>query len=231
MIKRLYKEFQILKWPFIAAVLSVPLTLLITQDSELRWNIPIVIQLLCCAIMGSAIFGQEFENITMEKLLAQPMSRVRIWREKILVLGLCAGGAALVNIINPEYYFPRELRGIFLPNLEKYAYMNESGDILLNFIIPIGLGNLGLMCAGLLMALYIRKTHTAFWGALTSTLFIMILWQFMLSLGFSVFGMSSIIYSEGFRTYDKTINISFPLFLWCAVAYIMGRRKFLILEV
>ena len=139
MIRRLYKEFQIIRIPFIAAVLSVPLTLLITEDSNLRWNIPIIIQLLFCAIMGSAIFGREFEHGAMEKLLAQPVKRIRIWREKILVLALCYGGMALVNLINPVYYLPRRIEGVFLPYVVVEANINETRSFILNFIIPVGL--------------------------------------------------------------------------------------------
>lgn len=231
MKKRLYKEFQIIKWPFIIAALSFPFTFLITEDPELRWNIPIAIQLLCCAIMGSAIFGQEFEHSTMEKLLSYPLSRIRIWREKMLVLGFCTAGAALVNSINPEYYFPGTTHGNFLPNLQDLSYINERQNIFLNFIIPIGLGYLALLCSGIFMSLYIRKTHTAFWGALTSTLFIMILWQIVIPLGFSLLGISSMLYNEVYQTFDKNTNISLPLFLWSIAAYLLARKKFMKLEV
>jgi hypothetical protein len=231
MIRRLYKEFRIIKWPFIAAILSVPLTLLITEDCQLRWKIPTTVQLLCCALMGSAIFGQEFEYGMMEKLLTQPTSRVRIWREKLLVLVLCAGSGFLVNLINPEYCLPGLIRGFFFLNLDTVAYRNKERNIFLKAIIHIGPAYLAIMCAGSCAALYIRKTHTAFWGSLTSTLFIMILWQFMISLGFSLFGMSSILYSTRFQTYDNTIYITLPMFLWGMVIYILARKKFMKLEV
>ncbi|MBN1901870.1 hypothetical protein JW926_11160, partial [Candidatus Sumerlaeota bacterium] len=98
-------------------------------------------------------------------------------------------------------------------------------------IAPFLSGGVSLAGAGIFMSLYIRKTHTAFWGALTSTAFIMILWQFMIKIGFSIFGMGAILYGDGFQIYGYIINMALPLLLWGVLAYILARRRFLSLEV
>ena len=56
---------------------------------------------VCCTLMGASSFGNEFNYQTMPLLLSQPVSRRKIWFEKMLVLGLAIAlglGALLICI-------------------------------------------------------------------------------------------------------------------------------------
>lgn len=56
---------------------------------------------LLCFVVASRLFGVEFDDRTLPRLLAQPLSRSRIWWEKMLVgavLILAGGGAVLLML-------------------------------------------------------------------------------------------------------------------------------------
>jgi ABC-type transport system involved in multi-copper enzyme maturation permease subunit len=61
--------------------------------------------ILCCAAMGASSFGNEFHWRTMPQLLAQPISRQRVWFEKLMALGIALFLAILLCLIVPTLIF------------------------------------------------------------------------------------------------------------------------------
>ncbi len=49
-----------------------------------------------CIILGAACFGHEFAHRTLSILLSQPVSRTRLWLEKMIVLGVMLSGLSLL---------------------------------------------------------------------------------------------------------------------------------------
>ena len=70
------------------------LTVGLTLAASLFWrgstalDAGIIVFATCCTLLGANCFGHEFSSQTIGLLLAQPVSRRRIWHEKMLVLGI-----------------------------------------------------------------------------------------------------------------------------------------------
>lgn len=174
------------------------------------------------------VLGSEFENNTLERLLSQPVPRTRLWREKIGVLAGCVGIIFLMSLA--VFYLFTNLSLIALLDFFHLARFNGLA-VLLNFFIPAACAYLSSITAGTLMALYLKKTHTAFWASLTATALILVVWQFLLSIILSILGMKVLLYGEKAQEYGKAIQIGIPLFLWCIISYLLARRRFMTLEV
>ena len=94
---RLAKEARALLpfWAALAGLIAVPFLLLLQRPMDFAmpafW--------LGCALLGSVVFGQEFQHRTMGLLLTQPVSRRRLWWEKMFVLGVASFGLLLWMVI------------------------------------------------------------------------------------------------------------------------------------
>lgn len=85
---RLVKEIRLVApWSAAAVVLLFAVPPFLGEEERIR--IFFAAYLLLAAIAPAArLFGAEFDHGTFERLLSQPISRVRIWREKLGVLAL-----------------------------------------------------------------------------------------------------------------------------------------------
>lgn len=89
---RIYKEYRILR-PFWAIALLLPLVpLMVFQDP----GYCAMGYVVGCLLLGAASFGAEWNHQTMDLLLSQPLSRKRIWRDKIRMLALALGTLGLI---------------------------------------------------------------------------------------------------------------------------------------
>ncbi len=87
---RLWKEARALlpMWAAMAGLIAVPF--LLPQKQPMDFAIPAY--WLGCALLGSVCMGQEFQHRTMGLLLSQPVSRRRLWWEKMVSLGAAMFG-------------------------------------------------------------------------------------------------------------------------------------------
>jgi len=85
-------------WAGTLAITMAPYLLLGRGDAELAW----LWYCFGCALLGGLSFGHEFQHGTLSLLLAQPLSRAVIWREKMIVLAtaLATSTAVLIGISN-----------------------------------------------------------------------------------------------------------------------------------
>ena len=82
---RIAKEIRVQLLPFglVACIAILPVWVLPQQSVTLM--LPLFA--LAASMMAASAFGQEFHHRTLSTLLAQPLSRLVIWREKTLVMG------------------------------------------------------------------------------------------------------------------------------------------------
>lgn len=88
---RLWKETRALlpMWAAVAALMALPFLLQLRDPRSFS----IASFIFGCALLGPVCIGHEFNHRTMGALLAQPVSRRRLWWEKLLLLG-----AALLSL-------------------------------------------------------------------------------------------------------------------------------------
>lgn len=228
MMRRVLKEFRILFWPWACALMIAPVCYILFDDDKILLYIPSG-QIILCFIMSAASLGSEFENNTMERLLSQPISRQQLWHGKMGVLFICIEAAVFAYIAG---FFLMENK-ISIPLKDFFFRARVIGPVYLclNYYLPIQFAFLSSVCAGTLMALYLKKTHTAFWASITATALILVIWQFLLSICLSILGIKSLLYGEKAQEYGNAIQLGLPLFLWCIVSYFLARRKFMRMEV
>ena len=89
-LPRLAKETRALfpSWAAIAGLMGVSFLF----DTNSRQVMSYSVYVFGCALLGSVIVGQEFQHRTMGLLLSQPVSRQRLWSEKMFVLGVALLG-------------------------------------------------------------------------------------------------------------------------------------------
>ena len=83
---RLWKETRALLpfWAAMAGLIGIPALFRVQEGVAMS----VSAYVFGCALLGSVIIGQEFQHRTMGLLLSQPVSRRRIWWEKMFVLGV-----------------------------------------------------------------------------------------------------------------------------------------------
>src|SRR5436190_1759025 len=112
MNRRMRKELRALFFPWCAAVSAALLGLARfaigdadnpTDGDLLLFNL---VELAFCGgvvLMAALPFGLEFQNRTLPLLLAQPISRSRLWMEKMLALTLAVSSVALIRWLGEKY--------------------------------------------------------------------------------------------------------------------------------
>ncbi len=106
MSDRLLKEFRLIAPYGIPAILCAPAALVVSLPSNLHvqfflHSFTFGLQILTFHLMGAVLFGGEFTEKTMERLLSNPVPRARIWREK---LGLMTALLCIGLIVNLAVY-------------------------------------------------------------------------------------------------------------------------------
>src|SRR5262245_54104244 len=96
---RMMKEARALFWPWCAVTLVAVLHLMHLNfhlgASDLS-DISIIGFFIGPPLLAALSFGNEFQHHTMPLLLAEPISRVQIWREKLVVMLIAVMSASLV---------------------------------------------------------------------------------------------------------------------------------------
>jgi hypothetical protein len=210
-----------------------------------------LVHYLAFLLIAVALFGAEFKHRTMARLLAQPVSRRRIWFEKslayllivlaVLVCGWFIYGKSLPGM--GRMYHIRALKeGLFVGPW----YPVTSWVLCLLSVAALALAN------GTLASLFLRQTHTAFWAALVLPVVVFLLLTAADTLIVkAVFGVSVAEWFQdqtlfGFalgdwqpgQTFSKYERFPIDFFLsdaagalWFALVYPLGWLKFKNLEV
>ena len=112
----LSKEYRAIG-PFWLVALAMPLAPLpFAYDSGEGIMFCVVGYILGCALLGAAIFSQEWNHQTMDLLLVQPVSRTRLWRGKMRILGFALTSMVLAFLPGLFSLPPRCVR-IFLQSI------------------------------------------------------------------------------------------------------------------
>jgi hypothetical protein len=101
---RLLKEFRILRLPLAATILLTVVPPLIWGSDAIPWMAYAFGA--GCLIMAALSFGVEFQNRTLGLLLTAPVSREKIWGEKMLVLGACLACALVAGLLTVWVMIP-----------------------------------------------------------------------------------------------------------------------------
>jgi hypothetical protein len=101
---RLIKETRDLLPMFAGALLLIAVPYLIWGANAAEFGA--VAFGLACAVLGGCSLGNEFQHRTLPLLLAQPISRSVLWRDKMLVLGAGIATSLTVLVICQRVYCP-----------------------------------------------------------------------------------------------------------------------------
>jgi ABC-type transport system involved in multi-copper enzyme maturation permease subunit len=158
MTRRLVKEIrQLALWPAAATVLLFAVSPLLEGR---RWigSAFLLYFLLAVFVPAARLFGAEFDQRTIERLLSQPMARKRIWREKLLALTLTTAlSFAALQLARRLFGGP-----------------GSSGvDLVLCLVAFTG---------GPLVSLYTRQSFLGLWGAISLLAVPFWIWLFLVYL-------------------------------------------------
>ncbi len=169
---RLWKEARALLpfWVAMAALVALPFLFHLHEPLHFAWSAYI----FGCALLGSVVIGQEFQHRTMGLLLSQPVSRRRLWWEKMFVLGAALLGLLLwlgvLGLI--EVIYVRDVLAVFgkdfgQDHAEQVSRLMEVEQLRAEFfkwpdalvgiailLLPLLLG----FCTGPVLTLLVRST-------------------------------------------------------------------------
>jgi len=235
---RLKKEFRVLAPYAIAAILTA-LAVGIWVDVANPVNVAmhrmivLTIHFILFLMMSVLIFGAEFSDKTMERLLAQPMSRVRLWREKMGILLVMLAALVIFDVIIQHWItFEYVKAGAALRGEDFQNYWKMFPIYNISFYLFVTTSALALLAfsSGPLMVLYLRQSHVAFWAALVAPVFLFVLFM----------GIDSFILLPIFKVslfvqiqirFGDAGEVSIPSMIWALIAYFLARRRFMTLEV
>ncbi len=156
---RVFKECRALAPTWVVALLVVLAPILIwplTRDSDSVLVVATFGFGLSAALLSVASFGKEFAQGTYGLLLAQPISRWRLWWEKTLVLGAALGTALLVFVGTVLVF-------VHVRNPYTGPFANTpAGELVLVGALLAGAAYGG----GLFLTLLLRQANGAFWLAI-----------------------------------------------------------------
>ena len=178
-------------------------------------------------LIAVSLWGKEFRDGAMGRLLAQPISRTRLWMEKMLVYALT--GAAFIVLC-------------WIVRAQMFSWINRRDQLRVQEINNVlGIATILLAGAGGPFAtFYIRQTHTAFWAALVfpiaalliATSFLILIDRVWLSHhGPAILDliMKAPEWAGGMLSYYW--NVILPVDAWCLIIYPLSWLKFRRLEV
>jgi hypothetical protein len=196
-----------------------------------------LIHYLVFLLIAVSLFGAEFKRQTMARLLAQPVSRRRIWFEKSLAYLLTISAVLvcewriygkLFRAIEPLYQLAvSEQDAPFGPWYPVTSWV-------LCFLAVAALA----LASGTLTSLFLRQTHTAFWAALVLPVLVFLVLMagdaliLNLVFGFAVSGWVQ----NWFYFRSNLLSVDLCLFdmaaaLWFVIVYPLAWLKFKKLEV
>ena len=89
---RVAKDIRLIAPPWLLTAALMIATTFLPHGGE--WAV--IIAVFGCLIVAASIFGAEFTHGTMSQLLAQPIDRRRIWRQKMLIRAAALGSLSLL---------------------------------------------------------------------------------------------------------------------------------------
>jgi hypothetical protein len=200
---RIIKEARSVLPVFCVTVLACAAPRLI-WSRETAAGVGLSIFTICCLILGASCFGNEYQWRTMPLLLAQPVTRRKIWHEKMLVLGTTLGlGLILFLLCVP------------LPETDNYLFL-----VLVPFCVFSTAPHMALRIKNTLIAAVLTfGLPFGICGSLT-----LLMWMF--SRFFPVAGMSleTAIENHAYACAGTAAAI------YCGVEYWLGYRTFAKLE-
>jgi len=93
---RIERDVRLVLPAWLLALVLVTVAAMVPRDFGQGWVITIVI--FAWLIITASMFGAEFAHGTMPQLLAQPIDRRRIWREKMIVLAIALASLFLAVV-------------------------------------------------------------------------------------------------------------------------------------
>ena len=218
---RTIKEVRVLLPSFLASV-GVPLATSVVWRGDFALSGVIFVFTICCTVMGASCFGNEFHYQTMPLLLAQPVSRQKIWFEKMQLLGVAALVAFLALLICFFTLTDWVAFGDFeLPNGPDWK-----------FILGVAVVPLAVFCTTPICALSSRST---FMGTMVAFFFPMSILVGITAVGALIEWMFSLNFENLFIQHPYW-NRAVPLLeiagvlVYCGVLYRLGYKLFLRLE-
>lgn len=230
---RLKKELRLLGAPALGAVVAGPYAAFVVHQGGTIFHHPtyfaaLIAQLILIFLIASVVFGAEFGLSTMARLLSQPLSRGKLWREKMGVLALALFLILLADTPLFACFFHDHRLASDLSHQSLLRQLLDSGLGGMLAVVLVAFGTAPLM------ALYLRQTHTAFWAALVTPVFLGIVALFLdLTFVRPVAGKGSL------DALNRVLwpvlgDFGLPLFLslpYAALTYTLARKRFLNLEV
>jgi len=224
MIQRLWKDFRNLT-PWTVAILATFVLGFVSvshhspesHEMDLINGLVLVGYAVASCIAAALLFGQEYDYGTIGSLLAQPVSRKRIWNEKMLfLLGYLFILFLLVQIgvYQIQRYLGQTRETLFFANR-----VVTNSTVLILFLA---------WASGPLFALLLKETHTAFWATLMVVPTLSLILSFYI--GLADFSGVKIRHESGERFSGLVFLAGFPVVVWCWFAYLLARRRFLTLE-
>ena len=110
---RLYKEARLL-WPAALLTLAAMLWPLATRHPAANESLVLMTLIVGCASVAACSFGSEFTSGTITLLLAQPLARTRIWRDKMSVLAVALGTISFSGLIAYYPHFAKPQMWLFV---------------------------------------------------------------------------------------------------------------------
>lgn len=187
---------------------------------------------LCVLLIAVTLFGAEFRHQTMARLLAQPVSRSRIWWEKTLSFFLIIFMVLVSQCIAFSVLWRIATAFGFHAEFSRFRATASLYLLVGGWFCAVALAS------GVLMSLWLRQTHTAFWAALvlppaaflvcySVDLFLLAPLLHVSPLGWIVSKTPAL-----FGKYSEDTTVFFMVIaLWSCVAYPLAWLKFKKLEV
>lgn len=204
MNERLAKEIrELVPWTAGATFLLFAIPPFLESGRLIR-GVFLLYVLLAVFAPAARLFGTEFDQGTIERLLSQPIGRIRIWREKLSALALAIALAFAALQLARSLFLGSSL------DLTPDELDSSSGvDLVMCLVAFTG---------GPLVSLYVRQSFLAIWGAVSLPGVAIWAWLFLVYLALGHFHV-------GFFW----VHIP-PMILYIPAAYVAGRRLFLNLE-
>lgn len=214
MPQRLLKEF----WNLAPCTVAVLATYIWGAVSVSMWSTSYDLDVLAglvlggyvilCALAASMVFGQEFDVGILDSFLSQPVSRKRLWREKMGFLFVYLGILFCLHEILGHHI------RIFEESLTRSGPSFHTTPLALAFLFFA-------WSSGPFFSIVTRQTHTAFWLTILSLPILSMVWHASLYL---------VTFSDDALRLGSASKRVTPILLWAFVAYFLRRNRFLKME-
>lgn len=214
--------------------------------SNLVMQVTGIVHLVLMLLAGSTLFGAEFSYGSIHRILAQPISRNRIWFEKTAIL------FALAILMVAMDWLVCQRISVYIGKVETIINMADLPDPGINLFryhdlypFPWEMLTIGLIAVATAptVSLFIRQTHTTFWASLIAPVggmlimlgFFMMIDTYIFRNHFSLLEwiMKSPNWIKSRPALDQGLYWQFmiPGLVWSAILYPLGWLKFKRLEV